>query len=113
MNVKRKAKRIVNGVDPKESAETELARKYHLQLFPEEYDNILDSNVDARLRSVGINPMSESYINQTNQRRTRLGFSPFSVSGDNDNTYLWVLEKVKQGDDFFLLDLISKHQNFT
>ena len=62
-----------------------LARELHLKLFPEEYDYIYDSNVDASDRRNGKNPMNESYVQKTNLRRSLLGFSPLEVGPSSQN----------------------------
>ena len=58
----------------------ELTKELHLKMFPEEYNFILDSAVDISLRKKGINPMSENYQNEVNERRKKLGFSNFESS---------------------------------
>ncbi len=69
------------GEEAKQGKTQELARKIHLEKFPEEYDYFYDSSVDAMDRKKGINPMSEAYINEVNIRRINLGVSPLSESG--------------------------------
>ena len=53
----------------------------HHDRFPEEYDFILDSSVDANERSRGINPMNEDYIERVNARRLTLGVEPLTSAG--------------------------------
>ena len=53
----------------------------HCKEFPEEYDYMYDSNVDAKERHKGINPMKQEYIDKTNKKREELGFAPLSDSG--------------------------------
>ena len=53
--------------------------KLHLILFPEEYDHMCDSHCDAKDRRRGINPMSQAYQDEVNQRRAQLGVAAFKV----------------------------------
>lgn len=55
--------------------------KFHVTMFPEEYDFMYDDSVDAKARYRGNNPMSESYQTKVNQRRQRLGLKPLSENG--------------------------------
>ncbi|MFV0542875.1 MAG: hypothetical protein ACK5L8_04195 [Marinicella pacifica] len=55
--------------------------KFHVTLFPEEYDFMMDDSVDAKARYRGDNPMSESYQTKVNQRRQQLGLKPLSENG--------------------------------
>jgi HD superfamily phosphohydrolase len=55
--------------------------KFHVTMFPEEYDFMYDDTVDAKARYRGDNPMSESYQTKVNQRRQRLGLKPLSENG--------------------------------
>lgn len=75
------------------------ARELHMQLFPEEFDFMSDSSSDANRRERGDNPMSTEHIDKTNSRRAKLGFEPFRVDskGLNDDTFGWVLEKLRSG----------------
>ena len=71
----------IAGLDWKESVVKSIvdqARALHQQLFPEDYDFMYDDSWDAKLRSQGINPMSEEYIQEVNERRLALGVEPFS-----------------------------------
>jgi len=58
-----------------------LVKELHVKLFPEEFDFFYDSNVDARRRERGENPMCEEYINKMNEKRVKLGFLPLSENG--------------------------------
>lgn len=58
----------------------------HSRLFPEEYDFYYDSNVDAKLREKGINPMSDEYQQKVNLRRLELKVEPYMGSVGVDNT---------------------------
>ncbi|MEX5576210.1 hypothetical protein [Pseudophaeobacter sp. A-200-2] len=50
----------------------------HLELFPEEYDFMLDSGVDLKIRRQGGSPMSDDYLKPVNLRRARLGVPEIS-----------------------------------
>lgn len=58
-----------------------LAKEIHFELFPEEYDFMMDSNSDVRDRRRGINPMSEEYTQRVNARRKALGVPPLAPNG--------------------------------
>ena len=58
-----------------------LAKKIHVEKFPEEYDFMYDSNVDVSNRSKGINPMSKEYIDKVREKREKQGVLPLSLSG--------------------------------
>ncbi len=68
-----------------------LAQKIHGEKFPEEWDFMGDSILDASKRSKGINPMSEEYIAKVNKRRENLGVSPFSCQGMRLSSDTWEL----------------------
>lgn len=58
--------------------DTELSRKnraLHQELFPEEYDFMMDSGVEHKLRRQGVSPMAKDYLKQVNSRRSHLGVS--------------------------------------
>ena len=66
-----------------------LVKELHVKLFPEEYDFVYDSGVDANRRRLGENPMSEDYIKRMNDKREKLGFLPLTQNGysqDGDKT---------------------------
>ncbi len=73
MTKKQKSKLIRKQIEQGDRALQQL----HAELFPEEYDFIYDSNVDAKRRARGENPMSEKYQIETNQRRFKLGVLPY------------------------------------
>ena len=73
------------------------ARRLHIELFPEEYDFMYDSRGDSIERGKGMNPMSSDYVQRTNHRRQRLGFKPYEIVGENDDTFSWVYKAVKEG----------------
>ena len=55
-----------------------LARKIHIEQFPEEYDHMFDSYSDANERAMGINPMSQRYIERINTKRIKV-FKNWSI----------------------------------
>ncbi|MDE4139995.1 hypothetical protein [Phaeobacter gallaeciensis] len=60
---------------------TQLLRKIdalHQELFPEEYDFMMDSGVDLKIRRQGGSPMSDDYLKRVNYRRVRLGVPEIS-----------------------------------
>ncbi len=63
--------------------ETDI-NKLHQGLFPEEYDFVYDSYCDALARKRGINPMSQAYQNEVNERRRKLGVRPFESEDNSD-----------------------------
>ncbi|MCG7584849.1 hypothetical protein [Photobacterium sp. OFAV2-7] len=69
----------------------------HPELFPEEYDFINDSVTDARLRKRGINPMAQSYIDEVNERRYKMGVKAFMPTSASPEHHLATLN-----DDLFL-----------
>lgn len=84
-------------------------RELHAALFPEEHDHMYDSASEAKDRQRGKNPMSAEYEEKTNTLRAQLGFTPFSVGPDayNDDTYSWVMEKLRQGEEAELREIIA------
>ncbi len=58
---------------------------------------MLDSRVDAKERGKGTNPMSSDYVQRTNLRRQKLGFKPYEIVGENDDTFSWIYKAVKEG----------------
>lgn len=88
------------------------AKKWHIALFPEEYDFGYDSSSEAKERRRGVNPMSEAYITKTNRRRAELGFGPYAVDrgAPNDDTFTWVLEQLTSDNEAYL-DGIKKHRD--
>jgi hypothetical protein len=89
----------------KEDPALTLARSLHIQIFPEEYDCILDSIADAYERSKGINPMSSEYIERVNKRRAKLGFGPYPGGALDDSTQGWVTQNVRAGEEQRLIDI--------
>jgi len=55
--------------------------KFHVTLFPEEYDYMMDDSVDAKARYRGDNPMSEDYQKKVTKRRQKLGLEPLRDDG--------------------------------
>lgn len=59
----------------------ELARKIHIDRFPEEYDHYHDSTSDAADRRRGINPMSADHIAKIAEKRRKDGVTPLGDDG--------------------------------
>ncbi|GGE69819.1 hypothetical protein GCM10011533_22740 [Streptosporangium jomthongense] len=66
-----------------------LAEQIHSELFPEEYDFMMDSIADAKDRRRGINPMSDEYTAKVNARRKELGVSPLGDNGMPTDNSSW------------------------
>ncbi|WP_299018086.1 hypothetical protein [uncultured Photobacterium sp.] len=60
-------------------------RELHLELFPEEYDEVYDSVVEYRARARGENPMNEEYQRKINLRRLEMGVEPYGGSVGVEN----------------------------
>ena len=92
-----------------DEARQQRGRELHAALFPEEYDHMYDSVSEAKDRQRGKNPMSAEYVEKTNTLRAQVGFTPFSVGPDayNDDTYSWVMEKLRQGEEAELREIIA------
>lgn len=75
----------------------ELARKIHIERFPEEYDFMLDSISDSNVRSMGKNPMNREYVERIKAKRTALGVSQLSQSGlpTSSDTMDFCIEEAK------------------
>lgn len=80
-----------------------LIKELHVKLFPEEFDFMLDSNADVYRREKGENPMSEEYINRTNDKRIKLGFLPLSQDEYAQNS-----DKTRE----YCKQLITKEKNY-
>jgi len=80
---------------------SDVARSIHCSLFPEEYDFMGDSCSDAKDRSRGINPMSQSYIDKIAEKRKALCFKALSSSGEStsSDTRDYCLKMVKKAFD--------------
>jgi hypothetical protein len=112
--------RVREGLSPAEieilDAEEQFledAEMLHRDLFPEEYDHMLDSNVDAGERRSGNNPMRNSYQRKVNTRRGELGVGPLGENGmdaDCGKSFEFVLERVRQGKRQDILNLISRYK---
>jgi hypothetical protein len=74
-----------------------LAKAIHVEKFPEEYDLMYDSRVDANERSKGINPMALEYIEKISNKRSKLGVVQLGENGMpvSDDTYRLCLEEAK------------------
>lgn len=84
----RKLREAYENLSPMELQEFEqqrrikaLAKQVHSEMFPEEYDFMMDSIADVKDRRRGINPMSADYTARVNARREVLGVSPLGASG--------------------------------
>ncbi|GAA4824179.1 hypothetical protein GCM10011365_04110 [Marinicella pacifica] len=55
--------------------------KFHVTMFPEEYDFMYDDSVDYKARKRGENPMQESYQQKVNERRQKFGLEPLEDNG--------------------------------
>lgn len=66
-----------------------LARKLHIDKFPEEYDFYNDSIADAIDRGKGINPMSADYIAKITEKRRKEGVTPLSANGMPQSDDTW------------------------
>ena len=58
-----------------------FAEQIHVEMFPEEYDLMMDSNADVADRRRGKNPMSAEYTEKVNARRKELGVPPLGPNG--------------------------------
>ena len=72
-----------------------LAKKIHFELFPEEYDFMVDSIADVKDRRRGINPMSEDYTAGVNARRKELGVSPLGGNGMPTDNSSWDIARAE------------------
>tara|TARA_R110001583_G_scaffold195544_1_gene375829 strand:- start:2284 stop:2640 length:357 start_codon:yes stop_codon:yes gene_type:complete len=68
---------------------TELARKIHIDRFPEEYDHYYDSIEDVKDRKREINPMNKEYIAKVNAKREELGVEPLAENGMPTSNETW------------------------
>ena len=68
-----------------------------------------DSVSEAKDRQRGKNPMNTEYVEKTNTLRAQFGFTPFMVGPDacNDDTYAWVIEKLRQGEEAELREIMA------
>lgn len=75
-------------------------RRWHVRLFPEEYDFLHDSHADARGRRRGINPVSADYAAEVDARRASLGIGPYLVKNapDPNESWNWVRAKLAAGE---------------
>src|SRR5690606_21247753 len=69
----------------------QLARKIHIEWFPEEYDHMYDSIVDAKERARGGNPMSSEYIGRVAKKRAERGVEPLSDAGMSVSDDSWTI----------------------
>lgn len=92
----RKLREAYENLSPEELQEFErnrriesLAEQIHHELFPEEYDFMMDSISDAKDRRRGINPMSDDHTAKVNARREELGVSPLGDNGMPTDNSSW------------------------
>ena len=85
MSAKKKQNRTLrNSISDRDSP----IHQQHSNLFPEEYDCMYDSTSEAKARRRGVNPMRESYQEEVNLRRLKLGVKPYmgNVGVENIDT---------------------------
>lgn len=72
--------------------------KFHVTMFPEEYDFMYDDSVDYKARKRGENPMQESYQKKVNARRQKMGLKPLEPNGmvRYDDSLIYTKEKVRR-----------------
>ena len=58
-----------------------FAHQVHSEMFPEEYDFMMDSSWDASDRRKGKNPMITEHTERVNIRRKKLGVPPLGPNG--------------------------------
>ena len=92
----RKLREAYENLSPEELEEVEqnqriesLAKQFHHEFFPEEYDFMMDSIADAKDRRRGINPMSAGYAAKVNARREELWVSPLGDNGMPTDRSSW------------------------
>ena len=66
-----------------------LTKKVHFEMFPEEYDEQMDSISDANDRRRGKNPMRAEYVAKVNDCRKVLGVSPLGDNGMPTDQESW------------------------
>lgn len=84
-------------------------RARHIELFPEEYDHMVDSISDARERQKGRSPADLEHMARVNEARMAMGFEPLSENGyaTSRDTFRFVEERMRAGKDVTREDLIS------
>ena len=75
----------------------ELAQSIHEEWFPEEYDHVYDSVAEANERKRGINPMSEGYIADVENKRKTMTVSLLSESGMSICNDSWQIAYTEAG----------------
>jgi len=92
---------VIDAEDKRNDLISDIASSIHGSLFPEEYDFMGDSCSDAKDRSRGINPMSQSYIDKIAEKRKVLWFEPLSSGGESvsSDTNDYCLKIVKKAFD--------------
>lgn len=79
----------LDGDEQRERLITELARKIHIEKFPEEYDHYNDSIADAKDRLNGISPMNAYYIAKVTEKRRKQGVAPLAANGMPQSNDTW------------------------
>jgi hypothetical protein len=80
-----------------------LLNEFHRKLFSEEYDFMLDDNVDSSRRARGENPMSKEYIEKMDQKRISYGIQPLSENGypkDNNESFEYCKKLITKDIEF-------------
>ena len=72
-----------------------LTKQIHAELFPEEYDFMMDSIADAGDRRRGKNPMSSDYTEKVNARRTTFGVPPLGPNGLPTDNSSWEVARTE------------------
>lgn len=77
----------------KRDAAEALTNDVHFEMFPEEYDFMMDSISDAKDRKRGENPMSLEYTAKANARRKALGVPPLGPNGMPTDNSSWAVAR--------------------
>ena len=89
----------LDAAEARKAALLDEARSFHVRIFPEEYDHILDDGVDAKMRKYGENPLTASALERARRFRAELGFievyADYTRSGSE--TLDWVVGEVRAG----------------
>jgi len=89
-----------------------LTEQIHFEMFPEEYDFMMDSTSDAKDRRRGKNPMSSEYTEQVNARRKELGVPPLGPNGLPACRTSWGVARLKPRKDLLLRNGLSFEEVF-
>lgn len=80
-NMSEEEKKVYDKVLDLQAQYEKLVYELHTTMFPEEYDLMYDSSVEAQERRRGNNPMRESYAKKVNEKREKLGLLPLEENG--------------------------------